>query len=57
MREIAMSDNPSKFSMPGWLRDAAGAPLPPVPGGPTPAPAPRWKALLRWLTERLLADR
>ena len=52
-----MSNEPSKFSMPGWLRDAAGAPLPPMPGGPTPAPAPRWKALLRWLAERLLADR
>lgn len=53
-----MSNEPSKFSMPGWLRDAAGAPLPPAPGGPTPPPKrPRWKALLRWLAEHLLADR
>jgi hypothetical protein len=48
--------------MPGWLRDAAGAPPPLGPtsttGGPTPPPKrPSWKALLRWLAERLLVDK
>ncbi len=56
-----MSDH-SAIRMPGWLRDAAGAPPPLGPtsttGGPTPPPKrPGWKALLRWLADRLLADR
>jgi hypothetical protein len=47
--------------IPGWLRDAAGAPIARPPAGQTPDPTPtkgsRWKAVLRWLAERLLAER
>jgi hypothetical protein len=50
-----MSDA-SQFKIPGWLRDAAGAPPSTTPGAPAPK-RPGWKALLRWLAERLLADR
>ena len=44
-----------------WLRQAAGAPVARPPAGQMPDPTPtkgsRWKAVLRWLADRLLAER
>jgi hypothetical protein len=45
-----MSD-PSNLKMPGWLRDAAGAPIPPDPQG---RPISTWGRLWRWALRRLL---
>ena len=40
------------FKIPGWLRDAAGAP--PAKGGDLPPVTGGWRAILRWLAQRLL---
>ena len=41
---------PSKLSMPGWLRDAAGAPPATDPNSP---PAKIWPRLLKWALRRI----
>ena len=40
------------LKFPGWLRDAAGAP--PAKGGELPQLKSGWRAVLRWLAQRLL---
>ena len=47
--------------IPEWLRKAAVAMVARPPAGQTPDPMPtknsRWRAVLRWLADRLLAER
>lgn len=40
------------LKFPGWLRDAAGAP--PAKGDERPPLTGGWRAMLRWLAQRLL---
>lgn len=40
----------SEFKFPAWI-------VPPSEQPPAPPKRPGWKALLRWLADRLLADK